>query len=347
MSQVQSSSEQLIDRLHSVSFCQFLRCLQIDHRMQIGTKRLLEEQPVKLVCELDQNFPANELAGWDTESDDPRPRLQTTFFGLYGSNGALPSHYTHLIAERVRQKDFSLREFLDIFNHRLLSLFYRAWEKNCFPVAFETARQCESEDTMTKALWALIGTRQEASRERLSFDDDTLLHYAGAIASSRRPSAESLRVCLADFTGCSVEIETLVGQWLVLDPKDQSRIECPPTGQSSGNMLGVDTIVGSMIWDVENRFRVIIGPVDWKTFLRYMPMQIGLRMVTDFARRFVGPQYDFDVQILLHRNEVRGVVLDDESEYCLGWNTWLGTWESEDHAGDGVFEIADVETVAV
>ena len=339
MSTAETTSEQLLERIYSVSFCQLMRCIQIEQGSRIGMERDIEKQPVQLVADLDANFPANELASW-TDSE-PRPKLAVSFFGLFGPNGALPHHYTQMILERVRQKDETLREFLDMFNHRLLSLFYRAWEKHSFPVGFETAYACQAEDTLKRAMWAVVGNRLDSSRSRLSFEDDVLLYYGGQFAS-RRPTAESLRACVQDFTGIDAKVESLVGQWLTLERSEQTQVGSAPMGTLLSNALGVDSIVGERVWDAENRFRVIIGPVDWKGFNEYLPPYQPLRLLTDLVRRYVGPQFDFDVQVILSRDAIQGVVLDVESAFYLGWNTWLGEWQSPLDADQSVFELPDV-----
>ncbi len=339
-----STTEQLLQRVHAVSFCQLLRCIQIEHGSRIGMVRDLEGQPLQLVASLDSSFAANEIVEWTPA--EPRPKLSVSFFGLFGPSGALPEHYTQTIVDRVREKDYTLREFLDIFNHRLLSLFYRAWEKHSFPVAFETAAASHVEDTLTQALWGVIGHRLPTSRDRMSVDDDCFLYYGGPF-SSTRPSLETLRACVRDFTGIEALVEPLVGQWLTLNEEDQSRMGEPPPGMSMGSQLGVDTIAGQRVWDVENRFRVCLGPVDWATLNLYLPIHPRLRKLTDLVRRFVGPQFDFDFQILLTPTEVRGVQLDANSSFCLGWNTWLGERNEAQIADESVFELPDIETARI
>jgi type VI secretion system protein ImpH len=333
-----TTSEQLLERVYAVSFCQLLRCIQIEHRTRIGMVRELDKQPLQLIASLDSSFAANEIVEWIPA--EPRSKLSVSFFGLFGPSGALPEHYTQTIIERVRDKDYTLREFLDIFNHRLLSLFYRSWEKHSFPVAFETAAASHEEDTMTHALWGLIGHRLSASRDKMSVNDECFLYYGGQFSSSR-PSLESLRACVQDFTGDRTMVEPLVGQWLTLDEADQSRMGNPPAGMSMGSQLGLDTIAGQRVWDVENRFRVCLGPVNWETLESYLPMNTRLRKLTDFVRRYVGPQFDFDFQVLLSRTEVHGVQLSDGGSFCLGWNTWLGEWNSVKDAEEAVFELPD------
>ncbi|MFO0888032.1 MAG: type VI secretion system baseplate subunit TssG [Isosphaeraceae bacterium] len=72
---------------------------------------------------------------------DSRPlEMLVSFFGLTGPSGALPRHYTEILLQQLREKDSPLCDFLDLFNHRLVSLFYRAWEKYSLPVTYERTR---------------------------------------------------------------------------------------------------------------------------------------------------------------------------------------------------------------
>jgi type VI secretion system protein ImpH len=337
-------SSQLRGRLTIVQFVQFLRCLQRDSGTRIGEEIRLSNQPVRLVPDVEPAFPVSELSWWQEGStESPRPTLAVNFFGLFGPSGVLPNHYTQLIQERLAIKDRSLLEFLNIFNHRILCMFYQAWEKHAFAVSMETAVASQRKATVTEALWALVGNRLPASRDRLSFEDTSVLYYGGLFASER-PSQESLRASIEDFTGFRTEIENLVGQWLRLAPEDQSRIGTFPLGEFAGNSLGIDTIVGELTWNIENRFRVRLGPVGWNDFNDYLPSGEMLRPAFDFARRFVGPQWDFDIQILVFAEEVRGVQLHPQQPFRLGWNTWLGKWEHPWDADQSIFELPDIES---
>jgi type VI secretion system protein ImpH len=336
-----SVSEYLSQKLPAVSFIQFLRCLQIESGRRIGNESLVENQSVRLVPDLELSFPAVELSSWTESTEkESRPRLAVSFFGLFGASGALPNHYTQRMIERAREKDYSLAEFLNIFNHRLLSLFYRAWEKHSFPVSFETSRFSNQESLSHQSLWALIQLRLPGSRNRLSVSDDSFLYYSG-LFSQTRPTLESLRACVQDYLNLSCEIEPLVGQWLELDRRDQTAIGSVALGETTGNRLGQDTIAGSRFWDVEQRFRVRIGPTTWAAMESLLPTSKLLRKTNDLIRRLVGPEWDFDVQVLILADEVKGVRLGGNCQ--LGWNSWLGQWNRPEPADEATFEINDVE----
>lgn len=340
-------TKQLVDQLPNVTFVQLLRCIQIESKRRIGGDPSPENQAVRLVADADANFPANELSSWaDGAIEGKRSTLGVTFFGLFGPSGALPDHYTQMVLERVRNKDYGLREFLNIFNHRMLSLFYLTWEKHAFAVGMETHHATGHESPVTLALRAIVGNRLDHSRDRQSFNDDSLLYYSGIFASCRT-SQGSIRACVQDYTGIVTEVEPFVGSWLHLEPEDQSRIGSFALGENAGNQLGINSIAGDRVWDVENRFRIQLGPITWATLLEYLPTGQSLRRITDLVRRLVGPQWEFDFQMLLRPDEVRGVTLDGTFPPLLGWNTWLGVWNKPEPSGDAIFELPDMVPSAV
>jgi type VI secretion system protein ImpH len=339
--------DELTEKLPEVSFFQLLRCIQVARKCRIGMEKRIDRQPVRMVCDTEMNFPFSELSDWRRSEDslDPRPTLVNTFFGLYGSHGVLPEHYTYRIHTQWKEfGDSTLREFLDLFNHRLYSLFYLSWEKNCFPVAFETAKFAGQDDPITQIRRALIGNRMEAGSDRLSFPEDHLLYYSGHFAATSRPAAASLRIAAMDFTGLPVDVRQFVGCWLYLKPEDQSRLGGFGLGQSSGNLLGQDAVAGERVWDWENRFELDVGPVAWEEFQEWLPGSIRLRKLHDFVRRMVGPQFDFSITLLVQPNQVRTLSLDSSKPTALGWSTWLGEWTSTEPARDAEFQLEDFAT---
>ena len=109
--------------------------------------------------------------------------------GLTGPSGVLPEHYTRLLIERLRAKDYTLRDFLDLFNHRVISLFYRAWEKYRFQFVYEQVKLGavgdETEDFFTKCLYCLVGMGTGGLRGRQKIDDETFLYYGGHLRTFR------------------------------------------------------------------------------------------------------------------------------------------------------------------
>lgn len=320
----------------ATDFFAAIRYLQIISGNRIGDDTNVSQEPIALKSLPAINFPATEVATI-SPGENGKPNAVVTFLGLFGPSGALPQHYTQTIIDRIRAKDTTMSDFLDIFNHRWLSLYYRGWEKNFLPASFETAQANKKEDAVTQLLWCLVGLGGQSLRGRVSFSESILLHYSGH-ASASRPTAESLRAVLSDAYGLPLQVKQYQGQWLHLQPSDQSQIGPAPLGSILNNRLGLDTIAGTRVWNVENRFRVVVGPVRYARFLELLPGGSTLKPFLEVIRTLVGPQFDFDVQVLLDRRDVPGTVLgQNQNPSRLGWNTWLGNWPQRSDADDAIF----------
>lgn len=278
--------------------------------------------------------------------DAVTPELVVTFFGLTGPNGVLPRHYTELLIQRIRERDYSLRDFLDLFNHRLISLFYRAWEKYRLPVGYERKQLDDptgEPDLVTRGLYSLVGLGTPGLRGRLPFTDELLLHYSGHFAHYPR-SAVALQCLLEDYLEMPAQVLQIQGQWLYLDEDDQAFMPNSRQPKGRNNQLGVNLVVGERVWDVQSKFRLKLGPLNWKQFRSLMPDGPALRSLCHLTRSFVGPDLDFDVQPILEAEQVPPCRLNTRSDNgsYLGWNTWLQTQPFDRPVDDAVFSLGDV-----
>jgi type VI secretion system protein ImpH len=281
-----------------------------------------------------------------SDGELPPPEMEVTFLGLTGAAGVMPYHYTSLLLRRVRLKDHALRDFLDLFHHRLLSLFYRAWEKYRLPFAYERSRLdgvAAGADAVSQGLYCLVGLGTGGLRGRLAFDDEAFLYYAGHFAHAPR-SAVALECLLADYFEMPVRVEQAHGQWLVLDQDDQALMPSAEHPQGRNNQLGLDLVIGERVWDIQSKFRVRVGPLTYRQFRALMPNGDGLRPLCQLARMYAGAEFDFDVQAVLAPAEVPWCCLgsEEDGEAYLGWNTWVRCDAFTDVVEDAVFSLEDV-----
>jgi type VI secretion system protein ImpH len=269
------------------------------------------------------------------------PEMVTAFFGLTGPSGVLPRHYTTLMIERIRAKDYTLRDFLDLFHHRLTTLFYRAWAKYRVPFAYEQSRWSidkEPEDLFTSCLYCLLGMGTRGLRGRHAFDDEAFLFYAGHFAHYPR-SAVALERILADYFALPIAIGQFQGQWLYLSADDQSALPHAERPLGLNNELGRSVVIGQRVWDVEGKFRARVGPLDYAGFRRLMPSGDTLGPLSQMMRTYAGPQFACDVQVVLVAAEVPRCRLggDGGDPARLGWNTWLFSRTADRDVSDAVF----------
>jgi len=296
-------------------------------------------------------FPTGSVAGLRRRSDGKsgRPELEmvVTFMGLTGPAGVLPHHYTRLLIQRLRDRDTALRDFLDIFNHRLISLFYRAWEKCHFPAAYdETRGRQHQEDLFTAGLYCLVGLGSGGLRKRLKVGDEAFLSYAAFFADQHRPAVCIPRM-LASYFEVPVELDQLAGQWLRLDPSDRSSLPGPGCPDGQHNQLGAGLLLGGQVWDIQGKFRLRVGPLDYAQFRHWIPTADALRPFCQMVRAYVGPELQFEVQVLLKRPQLPPCRLGGGEDYqpLLGWTTWLLARPAREETGcseDAVFSLDDV-----
>jgi type VI secretion system protein ImpH len=313
-----------------------------------------------------------------TGSLRPPLAMTVTFMGLTGSSGVLPRHYTELLLRLEREakgaEKHALRAWLDLFNHRLISLFYRAWEKYRFYVPLSRG-PCSEPDAFTSVLSSLIGLGQPALRKRLrvstwedpcrppspkpaagceetnlqlagyqeehllaEIDDLGLLRYSGMLAQRPR-TADNLQRLLIDYFGLPARVLQFQSQWLILEQAQQTNLAI-----GCGNcQLGVSAVVGERVWDVQGKIRVCLGPLTRAQFDEFLPdhepakIRKAQFLLAHLVRLFVGPQIDFDVQLQLRAAEVPQCQLTEGGAPRLGWNTWLLSRPEVEHRGDAVF----------
>lgn len=313
--------EQLHSEAGSFQFFQAVRLLEriYSSRASVGRDNDPKEETVRFASHISLNFPPSEINKIifpDPESAEKAAQMTVSFMGLAGPVGMLPNYYTEMLIDRRRNKDHTMADFLDIFNHRLISLFYRAWKKYRFAVNYERS----SEDILTEYLFNLIGMGTRGLRGRLSVPDKGLLLYAGLIAQ-RPHSASAMASILSDYLQIPVTIVPFAGQWLKLSTTDFTRI-----GRAN-NRLGVNTIVGERVWDQQSKYRVRFGPLTFKKFSALLPVGTAHRAAIDLNRYLAGQEYDFDMQLVLSAAEVPAcrVTNDKQNGMLLGWTTWLKT----------------------
>lgn len=298
-------------------FFQAVRLLErlAPDRKPVGRFVRPQDEAVRFAAHPSLVFPASEIQALEFLSGGP-PRMVVNFMGLIGPSGVLPQAYTELVQQRVRERDTALRDFLDLFNHRLISLFYRAWEKYRFTVAYERGER----DRVSSVLLDLIGLGTPGLEQRQAVPDECLLYYAGLLAQQPR-SALALEQILEDYFGVPVEIVQFVGGWYRLEPDSQSRLL---EMERDNEQLAVGAVVGDEVWDSQARVRVRLGPLTLDQYLDFLPTGSAYDSLRALLRFFAGDQLDFEVQLVLRREEVPVCELGAESREAprLGWLSW-------------------------
>jgi type VI secretion system protein ImpH len=205
------------------------------------------------------------------------------------------------------------------------------------PPLVERAGAERREDAFTRSLFSLVGLGTSAVRRRLEAPDELFLYYAGLFSHHPR-NPLSLERMLGEMFGLPVVVRQFQGQWLGLEPPEQTAMPNARRPEGLNARLGATTIAGERIWSVESKFRVRLGPLSYDAFQKLMP---GSRMFTrlgQVVRTYAGPELDFDAQLILRKDEVPFCQLERAGLGArLGWNTWACSVTRAEDAEEPVF----------
>jgi type VI secretion system protein ImpH len=277
-------------------------------------------------------FPASEIQELRWPAQGP-VEMKVNFMGLTGPEGVLPPNYTAFLVERARAGDSAAVDLFDTFNHRIISFFFQAWEKYRFWIAYERGER----DQFSHHLLDLIGLGTPGLQDRQAVGDDSLLYYSGLLAQRPR-SAAALEQILTDYFEVPVEVEQFAGGWYRLDSSDQCSFE---DRKSYSEQLGVGAVVGDEVWDQTARVRIKIGPLSLAHYKEFLPTGSAFEPLRVLTRFFSNDEFDFEVQLILNRNEVPRCELGGDAETAprLGWTTWGRTKETTRDVADTILQL--------
>lgn len=274
------------------------------------------KEAARFIAEPTLSFPPTEVRSIDLENDGP-PRVAVQFFGLIGALGVLPTQYTELVRERERSGDYAMGELFDLFHHRLLSLFVRAWERSRPGIGFERGE----EDPFQRILMSIVGLGTPGLAGRQAMTDQAILYYAGLLSQMPR-SASALEQIISEYFDASCEVIPFAGAWRPIDKSAQTRFRDRPRDSES---LGRGAVVGDEVWDQQSVIRLRLGPLPLKQYLDFLPRHSAHAPLRSLMKFFCGEDLDAEVQLVLKREETPRAGLDvvDGASPQLGWVSWM------------------------
>lgn len=271
------------------------------------------DEPIAFRVSDGLRHPDAEIAALDRQRPGGPVAMTIGHMGLTGPLGVLPDHYSDLLVARRRARDPSMARFLDLFNHRAISLFYRAWAKYRLPVRFDEDGG-RFADPFSRALAALAGIAR--------LDDPAMLAAAGPLGRRVRSAGALGRVVAALFD-LPIAVEELRPRRLRIAPDERSRLgsACRPKGQFAA--LGRDVVLGEATWDVAGGFRLRVGPLSLADFAAFTDGADARRRLVDAVRTAVGGGLAFDIQLVVRADEVPAARLAADAPPRLSRTGWL------------------------
>ncbi len=310
---------------YKYDFYQFMRLIECMYpdKQRFGYSVKPSDDAIRMGQLPSMQFAPGALARFEMNADYPAV-LKVFFFGLFGPNGPLPIHLTEFARHRMNiARDPTFAEFADLFHHRLLSLFYRAWADK------EPTTQLDRphNDRFSIYVGSLLGIAERSQQQRDDICDHTKFHFAAHLGCQTK-HADGLIAVLRSYFQVPIAMEEFVGEWLTI-PKDG--LCCLNADQQTGQ-LGVSATIGLHSWQCIHKFRLIAGPLDLQQFESFLPNGKKITAFSDLVKNYIGFEFKWDLNLILKKNEVPAIRLGKYG--WLGWNSWLSARSRNDDAKD-------------
>ncbi|MCC6572576.1 MAG: type VI secretion system baseplate subunit TssG [Planctomycetes bacterium] len=299
---------------HQYSFFQAVRLVQalFPDAARVGHQGPPEAEVLRFRPALDLNFATADLHSvgrmHSEEGAPPRYRVTTNFLGVYGPDSPLPAFYTE---ELMGQEEGITRAFLDLFGHRLLSLFYRVWEKYRAIAQY----RADGADYFSSRLTTLLGLANTPPGSAIK--PQRLIAAAGLLGLQPH-SAAALEGALKDmFEGVEFDVEGMTGGRVNVPHDQRNRLG------AANCALSRDLTLGSRVFSADGAFSMNVGPVGLEDFMAFLPSGTKMAELREITDLFNPDALDYEVVLWLRAEETPPLTLSGKSAY-LGWSSWLG-----------------------
>ena len=322
-----SLAAEIVARAHSFDFFRAVRALEAEFRSRprVGYSQRLEEDFLRFCQVPSLSFAPSTLES--VEPDSRALRIVVNFLGMFGPNGPLPQHLTDFARDRNRNAhDRTLVRFMDIFHHRMLSFFYRAWAANQKTVDFDRPE----ESRFAGYFGSLFGIGMPTLWDRDTVPDVAKIYFSGRLAAQTR-NAEGLEAILEDYFRLRARIQEFSGYWMTMPWENRLSLG---SSRDTGE-LGINAVVGERKFEAQLKFRIRMGPMELEDLRRLLPNGPSFRRLKDWVLNYIDDEFYWDVQCVLRAGAVPATCLGQGA--LLGWITWLKSEPFQQDTKDPIF----------
>jgi len=292
--------------------------LQLSKDAPVGGDEPAERERVHFSHTPDFTYPAGEIRSltFAKEGEDVSATLTTTLLGLLGTESTLPE----LLSEDVLLGDDqgALQAFFDVFQHRALSLLYRAWRRYSPVAAFAG----DGDEGLSKCLQSLVGVN--AFSPYASPRATTPLFALGLSDLSRcEPSyldTAALESILARL------FPELAARVVASDPRlvraENEDVTCLGERHCT---LGVDAAYGDEALDTDGIVRIAVGPVSRALYEELLPGGARYRVLQPLLEEWLAARAKAELEILLPNEEAPALRLGEAFGSALGVDSRIPT----------------------
>ncbi|RWH68334.1 type VI secretion system baseplate subunit TssG [Mesorhizobium sp.] len=309
-------------------FFELLRRLE-QRRGLFGHSGTAEREPARLGQHVRLSFTAKDVVKFQDAGERAPARVTVANLGLLGPEGPMPLHLTRWVLDRLSQRwftgadaeqtsDTTFVDFVNILQHRMIALYYRAWA-DAHP-AVQVERSVGGRVRAMLEAMAGIGLPGTQDPEL----DTVRLRQAGSLAN-QVDGAERLTLFLATAFKVPVEIKEFVAAWITIPQALQSQV-----GKAYA-ALGRGATIGPRVFSRQSRIELRVGPLNLDDFKSFLPGERRLVLFKKAVRDMIGEALDVDLRIVLARDSVPSPKM---GTIQLGRTSWLSRPAEKGDADD-------------
>jgi len=311
----------------------FFQAVRLLHDLQpdrpsVGRQGPPDREPVRLAGWLSLAFPPGDVssitpcapappaAGEDpAPADGPPWRLESPLLGIYGTSSPLPDCYTESLLDQ--DEGGPERGFLDLFQHRLLSLLFRTWSRYRWDVGWRGPGASGPLDATTDRVARLVGLGPDALPPGHRAARLALLSHIGLLTVEPRTAGALELLLRRALPRLRIEVVPFVARWTPLPPDDLSRLG------GARCVLGESTVCGERVLDRAGTFRIAVGCPDAPSYLSFFEADGPLQTLRELVDLFNTDLLDCELEQRLDPAATCEPLLGSPHAR-LGWSTWLG-----------------------
>ena len=296
-----------IDKLGVFGFHQLVNLLELrnPNLPPVGTIGDVESEHVLFRASRSLSFGPGDISqiGWNEPNE--RLEVRVNFLGLYGPASPLPPSYTERIIEED-QTPAAVEDLLDVFNHRLISLFHMIWRKYRHFLRYEAG----GADAISRRFLALCGFPIDDRSHIGRVSRAALLPHVGLL-SLHSSSAETMAATVSNFFDLKCSVQEFVARSVQIDESDMSRL--------GSCRLSEDVVLGDRLMDDFGKFRIRLGEGDYDDIAPFLPGGEKHQALIEILSMVNREPLDWDIEFAFRPGTVPAARL---GEARLGWTSW-------------------------
>jgi len=305
-------------RPESMDFFELLRRLETPEA-RFGRSGGPEREPARLGQRARLSFATRDVAAFRPPTGERPAEVDVEVLGLLGPEGALPLHLTRWVMGRLSERwfqggddrataDTTFLDFVNMLQHRMLALYWRAWAD----ARGEVQAEVGTGGRIAAMIDALAGIGLPGTQGAPAIDAVRRRHASALGHGVNGP--ERLTRLIADIVGAPVTLVEFVGDWMEIPGPLQTRL-----GKVHA-ALGRGAVAGRRVFQRQTRAELRIGPVGLALYRRIIEDDVLRRDLREAIRFAAGRETDFDIRPVLAREAIPAPAV---GKVQLGRTAWL------------------------